>query len=302
MLLDTIGLIKFEDYFMAVKVILRGGLGNQLFQYFAALNFTEKNGQKLILNLSWFENYKSNSSPRFYELPELVDTTQISIEKTNVLKFGLLDRLTKSNIRPEFLISEDNFSNPVSTLSKRKNFYLSGYFQETIFFNSDLQNLGNVIKLRTQDRMFNETKNELLNDFKVALHLRLGDYLEIDHFHILSQNYIRECISQIESELAISKVLVFTDSPDIASRFLPAIDGVSFCILSKLSLSSAETMLLLSEFKYLVLSNSSFSWWAGALSSSSGNTVYAPYSKSSTSASNFIPGLYLDNWIAVDNS
>ena len=287
---------------MAVKVILRGGLGNQLFQYFAALNFSEKNGQKLILNLSWFENYKSNESPRFYELPELVDTTQILTEKTNVLKFGFLDQLTKSNIRPAFLISEDNFSKGLEVLSKKRNFYLSGYFQEKKFFDSYLKNLDNIIKLRNQNKIFDQTKNELLNDFKVALHLRLGDYLEIDHFHILSQNYIRECISQIESELAISKVLVFTDSPDLASRFLPAIDGVSFYILPKSSLTSAETMLLLSEFEYLLLSNSSFSWWAGALSRSSGNTVYAPFSKSSTSASNFIPGLCLDSWIAVDNS
>ena len=287
---------------MTVKVILRGGLGNQLFQYFAALNFSEKNGQKLVFNLSWFENYKSDDSPRFYELPELVDTTRILTEKKNVLKFGILDQLAKTNIRPAFLISEDNFSNVIDTVSKKRNFYLSGYFQGTKFLNFDLNNLGKVIKLRTQNKTFDQTKNELLNDFKVALHLRLGDYLDTDHFHILSQNYIRECISRIESELAISKVLVFTDSPDMASRFLPAIDGVSFCILPKSNLTSAETMLLLSEFKYLVLSNSSFSWWAGVLSRSSGNKVYAPFCKSSTSASNFMPGLYLDSWIAVDNS
>lgn len=286
---------------MAVKVVLRGGLGNQLFQYFAALSFSEKNGQKLIFNLSWFENYKSDGSPRFYELPELVDTSQILTEKTNLLKFGLFDRLTISKMRPAFLISEDNFSNG-EILSNHRNFYLNGYFQDKKFFDSYLRNLDNIVKLRTQTKIFDQTRNELLSDFKVALHLRLGDYLQLDNFHILSQKYIRECISQIKSELPISKVLVFTDTPDMASEFLPAIDGVSFCILPKSSLTSAETLSLLSKFRYLVLSNSSFSWWAGALSRSSGNTVYAPYSNSRTSASNFTSGLHLDSWIAVDNS
>jgi hypothetical protein len=287
---------------MTVRVILRGGLGNQLFQYFAALNFAESTDNKIELNLSWFNNKRNTTSPRTYDLAEIVDTSGIAEDKSNLLRLGLFDKFSEYASKIGLVISELNFDQLKNKKRTQRILFLNGYFQELRFLGSHINNLENFIGIKNCQPEVKDKMVEISERYQVALHLRLGDYVGLDLFHVISKTYIRECLNKINNQEEHLEVLVFTDSPDKANIYLPEIEKIEFIILPKNRFTDPQTLILMSKFKNLILSNSTFSWWAGALASSAGNNVYAPFSDELNSRRNFSKELYLNQWRAVSNS
>jgi len=287
---------------MTVRVILRGGLGNQLFQYFAALKFVESTDNKIELNLSWFNNKKNSTSPRSYDLGEIINTSEIAEDKSNLLRLGLFDKFSAYASKIGLVISELNFDQLKNEKKTKRILYLNGYFQELRFLGSYIHNLENFIEIKDCEPEIKDKMIEISERYQVALHLRLGDYVDLDLFHVISKNYIRECLNKINNQKKYLEVLVFTDSPDKAENYLPEIEKIEFIIFPKNRFTDPQTLILMSKFKNLILSNSTFSWWAGALASSAGNNVYAPFSDDLNSRRNFSKELYLDQWKAVSNS
>ncbi len=286
---------------MTIKVILRGGIGNQLFQFFTGLSIAESSNRDLELNLSWYKNSKVSADPRIYELESIVDVSKILEDKFNILKFGLFDRFKNVISMSGFILSDDSFRKSNLANINRKFIYLDGYFQDIRFVEPVIRNLYDHIKIRNIDFGVELRMRELLDRHQVALHLRLGDYLSLENFHIISKSYIKECLSEIENRGSVKSVIVFTDSPEKAFQFLPLVDGVEFVIVSINDFTAPQTMILMSRFKNLILSNSTFSWWAGALASANGNFVFAPYSTCENSKKNFSHELFLSEWHAVSN-
>jgi hypothetical protein len=287
---------------MIVRVILRGGLGNQLFQYFAALNFAENTKHKIEFDLSWFNDRRNTTSPRSYDLAEIINTSEITVAKSNFLWLGFLDKFSAYASRMGLVISELNFYKLKNEKKIQRSVYLNGYFQEIRFLGPYIHNLENFIEIKNCEPEFRDKMVELSEIYQVALHLRLGDYIDLDLFHVISKTYIRECLNEINHQNKHLEVLVFTDSPDKVQIYLPEVEKIRFIVLPKNSFTDPQTLILMSKFKNLILSNSTFSWWAGALASSAGNNVYAPFSDELNSRRNFNKELYLDKWKAVSNS
>jgi hypothetical protein len=287
---------------MTLKVVLKGGLGNQLFQYFAALKFAENTEQKIEFNLNWFKHRESITSPRSFELGEIIDTSAVEEDKLNVFRLGLLDRFSSYFAKFGLIVSESNFDQLKSENKVQRNLYLNGYFQEIRFLGSNLYNLENFIEIKNWEPEVKDKMHEISDRYQVALHLRLGDYVDSELFHVISKTYIRECLNKIDHQKNHLEVLVFSDSPDKARAYLPEVEKIEFIIVPKNSFTDPQTLILMSKFKNLILSNSTFSWWAGALASSAGNNVYAPFSEEMNSRRNFSKELYLDKWQAVSNS
>jgi hypothetical protein len=63
-----------------------------------------------------------------------------------------------------------------------------------------------------------------------------------------------------------------------------------------------ETIHLMAQCKTLILSHSTFSWWAGVLASKNGAKVYAPVHIAKEDVpGNFNSGMMLDSWHSIIN-
>jgi hypothetical protein len=148
-------------------VKLKGGLGNQLFQYSFALFLRKKFDTEINLEISW---YKEQDFRKF-ELNNLLLNNEFSLIES----------------APSYLNNKINncfFSEKLVTFLIKRNYYLplnffDGYWQE-IFFASFLKN----INLFKPDLL----KKKINNGYYV-IHIRRGDFLKSKAHLVLSDEY-----------------------------------------------------------------------------------------------------------------
>lgn len=235
-----------------------GGLGNQLFIYAAALEQATRLGVGLELDTSWF----ASQDKRQFELDQIFP---VRTSKTNGLA-KITNRIFSglqlhANQSPVFSESSWEFNQDIFSIVPGAR--LRGYFQSLNYFpsvgrqvangilNSELDDTEHEIVKRFTDREFN------------AIHVRRGDYL-LDKstmaFHGLTSRRYFEASLKLLPKLN-SPLVVFTDSVEQTKAELEGIPDLWFPDELQ-SLSDIATLKLMSNASNLVMSNSSFSWWA----------------------------------------
>lgn len=162
------------------------------------------------------------------------------------------------------------------------NLCLSGYFQS--------------------EKYFNHCKEEILEYFtskwnreplkKVSIHVRRGDYVNIECHPVVSIEYLNKAI-EIFKKMGYKDddFLVFTDDKNWCSSNLPyeIADG-----------NELEDMELMSRCAHNIISNSSFSWWGAYLNRNKDKIVVAPKLWFSGSKANVnVSDIYCEGWIVI---
>jgi len=294
-----VGINYFSDY---AKVRLSGGLGNQLFQISNAARVSDLHDGKIVLDISWFKhNYmKSNLvSNRSFELDYF---PQISKLPTYFAKIPLLDkkigglqrRLPAKRQKFLKVMSEKNHR----AFSKMPSI-IDGVFASKVFIPD-----GNILAelLQFPTVMSNWLENEigdLRNEPVVAVHVRMGDYLRLtDIYGVTGLEFYERATNLFRSSNPEVKFHLFSDSPIDASYWLKPVINFDKIIDSPIDSSSAETLRLMSLYKGLITSNSTFSWWAGYLGTIAGTMERVVIPKKFTSLSNddVRSQFLLDDW------
>tara|TARA_Y100000991_G_scaffold215643_1_gene207057 strand:- start:3401 stop:4234 length:834 start_codon:yes stop_codon:yes gene_type:complete len=239
------------------EVIVKGGLGNQLFCLFYAYKILlQKN--HVSLNLV---NYSiSNRQDRQFVLDDLFPAIShiFNLQKSNksyflILYAKIIEKIfIKSKV--DSLPGDMSFSIPYWP----NNYIHSGYFQKINNTDLDKKSL-NFLKQQMSPH---------LNDFKskfLAIHVRRGDYLEKKHkMHgFISENYLVEESKKLISKEDFDGITIFSDSPDLIN--LNIFNSLHKNILIDKGGNSIEVFKRMSNHKGLIASNSSFSLWAGLL-------------------------------------
>jgi hypothetical protein len=154
---------------------------------------------------------------------------------------------------------------------------LDGYFQSEDYFINDEALVRHAF---TPSKANAERASSLLGDIVgsienyVAVHVRLGDYkshaLWINDRpspYALSKEYYSKALESFDTNKPIA---LFSDEPELAIRLLPRPPR-----WIAPSAGAVETLIALSRFNFLVMANSSFSWWAAWLGGPE-NQVVAP--------------------------
>jgi hypothetical protein len=129
--------------------------------------------------------------------------------------------------------------------------------------------------------------------------LRLGDYLHDKHFNHLDESFVLKAISYILNSSPFKRnIYVATDSPSLLRVYYPSLSEYDYQVLPAREFSSIESIHLLAACKDLILSASTFSWWAGVLAEESGSNVFAPISQQSGHAF-FKKSLIRGSWISL---
>ena len=263
-----------------IYVKLIGGLGNQLFQYAAAQMISDSVGGHILYDVGFYSQKHSNTTPRTYEL----------------CKFPTIDH-EKSCEKSDFIELNDsnyNWLNYQEVFSKlnanNKNAYLSGYFQSY-----------SLTKSLSIDKFFSPNKGVVCPARNACVHIRRGDYVSnkgTNSYHgVLPVNYYQKAIDLITNE--IDSVCVFSDDMGWCKQNLSFKKEIIF----NESSSNADDLIKMSQFKHLVIANSSFSWWAARFAELKGlnPAVIAPgpslwYNNDTSKAQS----LYPSNWLKIE--
>ena len=160
---------------------------------------------------------------------------------------------------------------------------LEGYFQSWRYFSEIADPLrGQIRNLRSPSTWYEEMLAELSEEAWVGVHIRRGDYATAqyrDTFGPVSLEYIARGLNFLRAIQGPMKSVIFTDDPDNVRRELRAsgVEALADAVIEPpVNSDPLESMLLLSQATHLVLSNSSFSWWAAFLGDKPDRLVVAP--------------------------
>ena len=263
-----------------IRVILTGGLGNQMFEYAAGKVLALKLGKKLTLDL-YALNKKTKGVQRNFEL--------------NIFN---IDPNISSSWETQFLVK----SFPIVDKSRRFFGYTFNYYRDksAIVYLPEFEKLnGNVILHGhfQNEKYFIGYKDIIRKEFSfkapltgrnnalaariqstesIAVHIRRSDYLTDSNFALCSADYYSEAISQIKEKIENPHFFIFSQDFEWVKENISLGDSpVEYVDWNKKGDSYID-MQLMSLCKHNIIANSSFSWWAAWLNANPEKMIYAP--------------------------
>lgn len=254
---------------------LRGGIGNQLFQYSAVKWLAKKTSKQTVLDARLLSVEKSHSGLiTDFQLKSKVLTSSNKLT-WSYLKASL-DRLMLGRLFPLFPDFLSDFFkrrthmgslgyDPALGSSSRVN-RVKGFFQTYIYAQEFIDELRDELFLIQESPWLREQSELLKSKNVLAVHVRRGDYVPLKNsFGILSIEYYRQALSELrDQKMDWDEVWVFSDEPKKARvlmedfgdeheiRFIDPPDGTN----------ALESLVLFSRADLGVIANSTFSWWA----------------------------------------
>lgn len=280
-----------------VRVRLFGGLGNQLFQYFAGLGVSTKFNLRLELDTRWITSSYSHDKTDIQDFEFLKHVNMITTENSGEINYffeSLKTKLAQKSLLLAKTINLDTPSNPNfnEIRSTGKSLELRGYYQSYLYFQNSNSLLEKIDwRLNFESKEFLEIRKSLAAEPFIAIHVRGCDYLNTSSiYHRLDAKYFEDSLMSLRGEIGYIRTIVFTDDYDYAKEILKAIPGLDF--INQKGLRGSEAMILISMAKGIVISNSTFSYWAAIINSS--RFIIAP--KYWFSNTNVDENLYPSNW------
>jgi hypothetical protein len=239
-----------------VSVNIMGGLGNQMFQLASTYAYAKKfNGNLKILR----NKRQDDGRPLYWE----------SILK-NFTKY-LVDSIPIDLNQWYEKYSTEYYEIPALTA---KGIYINGYLQSPKYFNDIKNDIKELFKPSQEmfDLVYNKYKPLIDNkDRIIVVHARRTDYVKsqqmIDIFGPLTVEYYKTAMKQISSEVSNPIFLLVSDDSQFWVSVIKEVSELSennTYILD--NEDEINTLILLQQFKYFIIANSTFSWWAAWLS------------------------------------
>lgn len=296
-----------------ITVELVGGLGNQLFGYFAGVYIAHKLGVGLrpFIRPSAKGESRHQSSINSFDLPtKIYGPGSIPTRLKRLIRFGLerAQRMTGIGL---FMKNFGPIVHRSSSLGKDTNLhrigpgcYVQGYFQ-TYEYHQSLRESGIIqeMNLRNPSNWFKEVRHKLQETKPIIVHVRRGDYLHPKNSGIgaLSIEYFREALVKVKSvdELVHKEIWIFSDNiPEVKQEFQGADLIVDQWIEPPAESDPAESLILMSMGSAIVISNSTFSWWAAALGNPQAVIAPEPWFRNMREPEGLIP----PDWLRIESS
>jgi hypothetical protein len=283
-----------------ITICLSGGLGNQMFQYAAALSLaTHHHAYPLQIDLTEFQHYDL----RTYALGcyNLKNTDLLELEnKTRI------QRILKRFLPPQNIYREPHFHYDENFFNNNNEITLNGYFQSEKYFKEIESEIRSQFTLKQPlSKKSAQEKEKITNTpVSVSLHVRRGDYVndkKTQNTHgNLSDDYYKKAIQKIISQHGTTaEFFIFSDEPDYIEK------NFDFCpnkhIVKGNNEAPHEDMHLMSCCNHHIIANSSFSWWGAWLNPDKQKTVIAPkqWFSPETLTQKSIKDLIPETWIQI---
>ncbi len=299
-----------------IRLLLNGGLGNQMFQYAAGLNLARKLNTDLILDLTFLETDLpiKHFTKRSYSL-DLFNITNKLVTKFSTpylnSKLGYLCMLLENLTLKNKFIEEGRLidSSIVSRDQKLRSFfalsdggYLEGYFQDYSYFKDIAEDISNVYDT---DKLYNAEFQDIEELIKaktsVAIAIRRGDFLNAknkEKYVQLDDFYYKAAINTIKDVIPDPHFFVFSyDYPHGMHQPFGLKENEYTLVGRDKTGARFETYLRLQSLcVHNIIANSTFSYWGAFLNKHSDKVVVAPARwQNKSELFNYPPG-----WLALN--
>lgn len=239
-------------------VRFQGGFANQLFQYAFYLKLTEDYpAADVVADLSHYKTCKDHGGFKLKRFVKL---------KTN----------NKSNLKGSVSVNENNYDEFVNNHSENANYYFNGYWQEKRFFPKDIVRIKEIFDEKNISKKNRKYIEEIKDSASVSVHVRRGDYVNnFMHGNIANQCYIQNSILFIKDKILQPHFFVFSDDIEWCKKNLD-FEESSVTFVEGNSDNIEQDIILMSNCKHNIISNSSFSWWAQNLNANPQKIVVIP--------------------------
>lgn len=298
-------LLKYEKAMIFVE--LCGGLGNQLFEYAFGRYIQYKSGQDLCLYTGRLDRDKVGIK-RLYSLGNYKLNKHVSVVNNMLPWFAndfdnyfikvfrklfpkiALNVLAHNNV---YMWKETDYYR-LPNVNFNKDIFICGYWQCERYFYEIKSILQKEIVLQKE---FSEKNKQIIQQMNltdsVCMHVRRGDFVNSIHY-VCDIKYYKEALKLISKEKTKFQLFVFSD--DIL-WVKSNIDVPANTVYVDWKNSNYEELLLMSNCKNFIISNSSFSWWAQYLSSNNEKIVVSP---SKWYNNNCKVDIYQPNWRIIE--
>jgi len=235
------------------------GLGNILFQIATAISLAK--------DLNTFATFPDLKSSFFGEYQN-----------------NILAKVHTHGSKPSNNYNEQGFE--YSKIPETDNITLNGYFQSEEYFAHNRDIILDVLSPSLDVEGHIKKYSHLFLDKTVSLHIRRGDYVNLqDYHHLLSIDYYESALNEFDYD----RVVIFSDDIEWCKKNTNFknqvfIEGESDYI----------DMYLMSKIKNNIIANSTFSWWGAWLNNNEDRKIIAPNKwfgdkNSHTNTKNLIP-------------
>lgn len=250
-----------------ISIKLMGGLGNQLFQIFAALAYAIRTDRSFVLPYS---KLLTTGKARKTYWDDFLKYMKHYTTSSNLSQYNIFNEVgfTFSQL-PEF--SEDTI--------------LHGYFQSYKYFENQYPEILKTMRLLEQQDDIKKQYIDLLDEnvHNISLHFRLGDYKQmLGHHPAMPYKYYENSISFLTKESSRGyKILYFCEKEDndmvdnTVTSLSQKFESIEFVKVDD-SIVDWEQLLIMSCCDDNVIANSTYSWWAAYFNNNSVKKVCYP--------------------------
>lgn len=270
---------------MSVSLWLRGGLGNQLFQYAFGRQVSATTQKPLEIRTALLP-----SKPDLYRgsgrWPQQISDFQHSgtlriergqpegatnfISKSHTSLGYFMDLFPQALAQAGFLggQEEKDWGSLLRRASKRESIVLDGYFIDKTVPIAQREALVREIFTTAEQRPSQSPgglKESRIPQPGLAVHVRLGDNL-LQQPNLLTdyENFYEVAIRLATKEMGRLDIFVYSDQPDIAKRLISKVARGRNVVVATPA-SPIQTLRLMGSHIGLVAAPSTFSWWGGFL-------------------------------------
>lgn len=296
-----------------VTVFLRGGLGNQMFQYAAGLNLAKKNGTTLALDTVHLRDRfpRPRFSYRTYDLgvftvePQFTALSRLA-DKLPVpgawLGLDLLGIAFRQMFGATKVIREKSSAFDPSVLDARGNVLLYGRWQSEKYFAGVKDDVRAAFRFRRP--LQGEAKalaEKIAGCNSVSLHVRRGDYATFKNVERLmgktDLGYYGRATKYVAGRTKNPEFFVFSDDIAWCRVNLKLSFKATYVDDASRGPKAAFHLELMSRCKHNIITNSTFSWWGAWLNANPQKIVIAPknwYTDPAVKSDIILPG-----WIKI---
>ena len=268
-----------------IIIRLKGGLGNQMFQYALYLQLKALGREVKVDEVSGFVDDKQRD-PALFDMfgitydkagnEEVIDITDSRMDLFSRIKRKLFGRKNH-----EYIDESGNYDPKVLEMETA---YLNGYFQSAKYFTDKdvLEQLRREYSFDQDKVLVSDKSWELYRQIRqtesVSIHVRRGDYLEpgtVETFGgICDTDYYKRAIDIMLQRFPNAEFYVFTSDKEWCEQ---NVSGKRFHMVDTGEENAdAVDMYLMSLCKHHILANSSFSWWSAWINDDPSKTVIVP--------------------------
>lgn len=284
---------------------LKGGLGNQLFQYASGRAAASRTGANLILDCSWFGRISRYDTPRQFELHRYPIEARIANDKeTRICKLHshpILGRLGIAWGGVSKMTEQSSRQLQIHEVRTGK-VYLEGYWQKHRYFDPIKPELERTIAVPTSAlSTTNKQIAEMISASQsVAMHIRRGDYVSnplASRIHaVCSPEYYERALEKMTELCGPLTPFVFSD--DIGwVRAHVRLPRTTIFVTKDAPGEPHEELELMRRCRTHIIANSTFSWWGAYLGANSEQVVIAPrkWFKDARAVRELVP----ETWISI---